>query len=547
MKANLPARRLIPKWRPVATTLKTAEALSIEKRVSELLPADPEELGKAISLWRETQAPGALGEVLSFSVHPELVDIVRDVGREAVRSGAPLGLIQQSLINDLWRGDQAIELVTDPTTDRVVGTHPFQTQINRLRSLLRSNPSNPLALLDYAQLQAALGKTRAAERSILTALSLAPNNRTVLRTAARYYVHADNAGLGHHLIRKHRRTADDPWLLASEIALADAANVDSVFLAKGKRFLLEQKKFSSAHVTELAGVIAYQELRSGNLKKARESQRKALLSPNDNVVAHAVDFENNFGIKLDSPEVLNAISRSSEALVLRAWVEMEPEVVESQSLVWHDQEPFSSRPIQMLSTLLLFRGDSSQAMRWLKAGLLTDPKDRGLLINLAFAQACQSKLSEAGATIRRLRSLYPDAEPFVRATEGLIEYARGNFDLGDQFYDGAMEIFKKRNTPEVATYCRVNQALMAIERTHPKVMEIVEKANQAIRERPSFDSLMLLKTSMRKELPPVRPLELEQRRLSQWVFDPSANTLTNVPGVTAIGAKAIVVLDKGRT
>ena len=543
MKANLPTRRLIPKWRPVAATLVTAEASSIEMREPKGLICDPQELDQAISLWRETQAPGALGEVLSFSVHPDLTDKVRDVGREAILAGAPLSTVQKSLISDLWSGDDALQL---PSSDdfNQSASHPFQAPMKRLRALLKSSPSNALALLDYAQLQAAVGKTRAAERSILTAISLAPNNRTVLRTAARFYVHTGNAAKGHNLVRRHRRTMEDPWLLASEIALADASNVDSVFLAKGRRFLFEQKNFMPAHLTELAGVIATQELRSGNMKKARESQRRALLAPNDNVVAHAVDLEQYFGIKLDTPQVLNAISRSSEALVLRAWVEMEPEVVEKQSLIWHDEEPFSSRPIQMLSTLYLFKGDHVGAARWLKAGLLTDPKDRGLLINLAFSQACQSQLTEATTTIRKLRSLYLDVEPFANATEGLIEYARGNFDLGDQFYQQSINIFQKKSAPHTATYCRVNQALMAIERNHPRMLTIIEQANQALVQNPSLDSQMLLTLKTNLDIPVLKHTELEQRRLNQWVFDPSLNTLTNVSGLTAVGAKSLIILDK---
>ena len=223
---------------------------------------------------------------------------------------------------------------------------------------------------------------------------------------------------------------------------------------------------------------------------------------------------------------------------------MQPDIVEQQSLHWHDEEPFSSRPIQMLSTLYLFKRDHALANRWMNAGSLTDPKDRGLLINLAFTQACQNLLPDAAATIKKLRHLYPNVEPFVKATEGLIEYARGNFELGDRLYEESMTIFQRTRTADVATYCRVTQALMAIDRNHPRATEIIEKANKVIVERPSFNSLMLIKTSAMSALEVSKNVVPEQRRLSQWIFDPNTNTLTNRPGITATGAKGLIVLDK---
>ena len=544
MKANLPLRRLIPKWRPVSATLEKAEAISLEKRKTHPLFGDPEELEKAVKLWRETKAPGALGDVLSFSVHPDLVATVRDIGREAIRSGAKVSNIQNSHIADLGQEESAIQLLPAFGFGDVGIVHPFQAPVRRLRALLRTTPANALALLDYAQLQAALGKREAAEKSIVTALGLSPNNRTVIRTAARFYVHTDDPTKAHYLVRKHCKTAEDPWLMASEIALADVAKVDSVFLSRGKRFLFEQKNLSTSHITELAGVVASQELRSGNLKKARESQRKALLAPNDNVMAQAIELENFFGIALDTPAVLGAISRSSEALVLQAWGDLEPESAEKYLLKWHDEEPFSSRPIQLISTLYLYKGSLELASRWILAGLVTDPKDKGLLINLAFAQARRGLLNESTTTIKKLKHLHPEVEPFVKATEGLISYKRGNFEMGDALYEESLSLFLKGHKPDVATYCRVNQAVMAGEENHPAYEDIVAKAKVAVTEHPSFDALMMIKAAMQPALPLPEVESPQQRRLSHWVFDPNTNSITNVPGVTAIGAKGLIVLDK---
>lgn len=341
------------------------------------------------------------------------------------------------------------------------------------------------------------------------------------------------------------RTPSDPWLMASEIALADVAEVKASFLSKGKRFLLEQTTFSSAHMTELAGAVAAAELVSGNLKRAREAQRKALLSPNDNVIAQAVDQEPAFGIRLDGPQIERALAESSEALVLLAWANVAPDTVETHAQAWHAEEPFSSRPIQMLTTLYVYKGELDQAVRWIRAGLLADPHDSGLLINLAYAQARMGKLAEAEATIRKLRSFGTTAsEPYAKATEGLIAYRQGRFEAGDNLYDAAVALFEQTHRPGSAAYCRLNQALSAVDYQRLRADEIVKRANAVLLAHPTLDSLMLIKIRSELEIDDVQIEHKEKRRLSQWVFDPTTNTLAERPGVTAVGAKPLVILER---
>lgn len=416
--------------------------------------------------------------------------------------------------------------------------------MRRLRYLLRVVPDNPLALLDLAQLQAALGKHRNAERSLRAALGLAPNSRIVLRTIARFLVHANRADEAHRIVRRHERTSNDPWLMASEVALADAAGITGTFLGKAKRLLLDGGAWAPAHITELAGVVAMAELRAGNLKRAREAQRRALQAPNDNVVAQAVEFQTDFGIALNTPPVTRALAVASEARLLQAWATGNPEDAERNALAWHAEEPFSSRPVQLLTALYAYRGQFERATRWAKAGLLTDSEDRGLLVNLAYTYARWGELQKAEDTIRRLRHLHPKtSEPFAKATEGLIAYSRGLFDVGDSCYDHATQLFARAHERAVAAYCRTNQALSALDCEHPRLAEIVGRANELLHRFPSPDSLMLLRTRATAGVSPKAQQPRPLRRLSQWVFDPETNTLTERPSVTSVGASPIVILN----
>lgn len=544
MKSDLPKRRLIPKWRPVAATLLNVESHAVLGKES-LPQGNPEaairDFDDAVALWRETKAPGVLGDVLSFSVDVDLQGRVLAIGKEALASGAKVTLVQSQLIQNLDAGNQIQNIGAPRGLNVGLCHHPFQEPIRRLRSLLRTAPDNALALLDYAQLQAANGKLKAADRSIRTALDLAPNNRIVLRTAARFYVHDGQKQLAHHLIQRHPRTVGDPWLMASEIALADAAGVDAFFLSKGKRFLFEQTRYPIAHLTELSGVVAMSELRSGNLKKAREAQRKALLAPNDNLIAHAIDLQPLFGITLDGPKIAEAISKSNEARVLLAWLKLDPEGVKSSAMQWHSEEPFSSRPIQLLSFIYANQGEHQTAIEWIRVGLMTDHKDQGLLTNLAFVQACMGKIPESRQTLRLMRHLFGQTvEPFIKATEGLIAYTQGHFEVGDTLYDDAVALFESAKHHHIAAYCRVNQARVVVDCGHPKAEDIVKRAGAAFKMAPSLDSSMLLKLWSTPDIQ-VSGQSAEQRLLGQWIFDPHSNTLTHKPGITAVGARAVVL------
>jgi hypothetical protein len=87
------------------------------------------------------------------------------------------------------------------------------------------------------------------------ALGLAPNHRAVLRAAARMLIHLGQTDEAHTLIRRHARTPTDPWLMATEISIAQVLGQTPVFAGKGRRFTRDHAH-QPAYVTELAGAVA---------------------------------------------------------------------------------------------------------------------------------------------------------------------------------------------------------------------------------------------------------------------------------------------------
>ena len=110
------------------------------------------------------------------------------------------------------------------------------------------------------------------------ALQLAPENRHVLRSAARLFVHAHDPERAHDLIRGNAATPYDPWLIAAEIALAAGAERKPKFFKKGIA-VLEEGNRMPRQVTELAGALATTFLVDGYRKRESACFSNAWLIP----------------------------------------------------------------------------------------------------------------------------------------------------------------------------------------------------------------------------------------------------------------------------
>lgn len=534
MKSSLPRRRLIPRWRPVTKTLETSEIESTLNAPTTKLAFDHDLFKDTINAWKTNPTAGHLGDVISFSPDEELRPAIATIVDEAVRQGLAVSDAQKSIFAEVR------EEVMDPDDTHSIGQLAVQSRVSKLRRELLVAPDNVLALLDMAQLQLANGKLQAAKRYLFTALNLAPNGRIVLRTAARFFVHQGEPDRAHSLITHHPATKEDPWLMASEIALAQVAERNSMLLNQARRMLRTSKR-PSRQLAELAGAVANREILEGSFKEARSLLRLALEQPTDNVVAQAMIDGRLIGLKMDEPAILRAVSQSSEAQLLQSWMTGDETASESHALRWHAEEPFSSRPLQFLTTLYSLQGDYARALEWVERGLIADPLDPGLATNLCFTQAAVGDEQAAQATMKRARSLGDlGLEPFLMATEGLIALRRSQFDLARTLYREAENTLAKTGRDSIAALCVAHYAKFASEFGAPEANALLLEAQEKVNKAPTIDGRIMLSRLAKRDVQ--IPIEVEeQRRLSQWVFDPSKNTLTKKLGVTAKGAPAIIV------
>lgn len=539
MSYILSKRRLIPRWRRVSATLELREAQPLGKGKDNKIVADMESLERAISDWRETPTAGHLGDVLSYSVASDCTERIREVTAEALRRGSEATEPQTALMHSLTVGTSDEVAQTDEIGG-ICNPHVRQ-RVQQIRQLLRLNPANPLVLLDFAQLQIASGNARRAERSISSALALSPNNRLVLRTAARFLTHIDEAEKAHRLLARHSRTPADPWLMASEIAVAQVSGRASKFARPGMIYA-NQNKRAHSDISELTGALGGLELSHGNAKKARDLFRLALINPNDNVIAQAITERRVLALDLNQPEQRNAAQSTVEAKALLAWEGLNAGAASINGHGWHAEEPFSSRPLQFLTSLYAATGNYAEVISLAKRGLISDSRDAALMANLGYAYGCVGELEKAESFSKRAASINPAVVGSQTvATLGLVAMKRGNFAAADELYQSALRSFGSSNDRVMQAICYAYYARTAFDTDHPEVEKIAKEAVEAYKRASSADAAIVLQQLKQTIEAPV--LEDPVRRLGQWVFDPVRNEVVHKRGVTQPGAPLLLIKD----
>ncbi|MDA1329768.1 MAG: hypothetical protein O3B43_01705 [Chloroflexi bacterium] len=271
-------------------------------------------------------------------------------------------------------------------------------------------------------------------------MKLDPTNRFVLRSASRLFAHLDDPERANILLSKSSGVLSDPWLTAAEIATAGLAGRRSQNIKSGLR-LVNSGKFSSLAISELASAVATEELFSGATAKSRKLFKQSLIHPTDNTVAQAEWAKSrfpNFAINNDVFEV----PRAFEANALREYHVGNWEEALTHITDWHRDEPFSSQPAIMGSYLAsIALEDYEFAASIAREGRKANKEDKTLANNLAFALINQNKLKLAEEVLGEVSRPAEDIQEEVAllATEGLLEFRKGNIERGTFLYHAAIE------------------------------------------------------------------------------------------------------------
>lgn len=465
LRQGKPDRRILPRWRGSKNAVSHSEFNSLKPQAKVKVDS-----GKLID-----ESLQAFEKFKSVGTAAELISISQVSGKHARAEPAvsfvlshqdivPASLL--SLAKSIREDGKNPAVRVDPAHDDT------NVSVALTRHLLRLKPDNPVLWSDMARHYASEGDKKQAVRCMKTALALAPNHRWMLRTAARFLVHQDDASAAHKLIANHPRTKYDPWLIAAELACAQVAARPPRFW-KQANDVLKWEHFAPLHTSELATAVAMMELEVGERKKARKLVQKALVVPTENTLAQVFWAQENRHLN-DAIALDQLVKSSTDAYEAKYRLSMgKGEFTKALEAAnsWRNDEPFAARPCFEIAFVSAVLDDHDLTLKMARRVKRIDGKsDPTFDLNTIFARLSSGRLhpeSDANeldgikSSLFRMAGLEKHGYHAL-ANLGLLHYRFGDPDLGRQSYKQAIEMAIKSQQFESAAMAGVFAAREAI-------------------------------------------------------------------------------------
>ena len=443
-------RQVVPRWRLFGETLTRGELTPITTERERTFTQD--DVAGQLRDWRDNPSLSVAADLVSVAFTLGLREVASDAAQYILERGRSIPAAQS--IASLYLGSreliipQSTSLVTpvNDTSERWLITNQDRVhfmEIHNIRMKLGEYPRNPIAWCNLALHYSSLGQIPQAQRAIEIAIRLAPNNRFVLRSASRFFLHIGEQTMAHDLLTRSPLVRKDPWILSAEIATADALKKTSANMKQAKAFL-DGSRFKDQQISELASAVGTIECKSGNSKIGRKRILVSLKDPTENAIAQAVWVSRNLHEAISVPMG----DKSPEAAAWRATEAGEWQVSLDQAASWQDDQPFSSRPAIHGSFIasVAFE-DFSNGQLLAETGLRRDSEDPLLLNNCAFAAAMNGDVELADRCLKQMQKidLGLGSKIALLATSGLVAFRKGMPDLGRPLYKAAILLARSRN------------------------------------------------------------------------------------------------------
>jgi tetratricopeptide (TPR) repeat protein len=435
MSATKPGedRQVVPRWRTFRSTLSTRELHSTSPKPAKLPTPELDRLRAEFKAEKNLYvAADLLGALITNRI---LGDEVDEVSEYISASGRAPHLLGQSIA--LRRANSSDTASLDSEVNSLSVKETARADVARIRRIIKDQPRNAVARVDLALAHAILGNVSRAAREINTALALAPDNRFVLRSASRFFVHVDEPEKAHWILSISSRTQADPWLLSAELSTGQLAFGTSNNSRLARELLVSQR-FSAHALSELASEVATGELLRGSDRKARKFFAQSLLEPNENAVAQAAWASDNKSLQVSSHDL--TVDRGYEARAITWAQNSRWKEATDESEKWQLDQPFDLRAA-MFGSYYASMGaqDYERSLSIAGLGLSTHPTDPMLHNNAAFALANLGRTEEARTHLAFLPGQEDEDFPVFLATEGLIAFRDGEEQRGRWAYRTAVE------------------------------------------------------------------------------------------------------------
>ncbi|MCW5613188.1 MAG: hypothetical protein KIS83_21325 [Rubrivivax sp.] len=460
----------------------------------------------------------------SVPVAAELMFIASAANNHAAaKRAAQLIISHRDQIGSRQLVRSAQQVLEAPSTERIESTS--KDFVRHARSLLAIDFANPVLLIDTARELTVMRQGPAALRYVRAAVALAPKSRFVIRSAARYYLHIGDHEVAHHVLRRSPLIESDPWVQASEIAVATVRGHTSGLAKQVIRQLSDALRVGP-EASELASAVGTVELLSGSNKIAKALFRHALSHPNDNSLAQAEWAATKLRLVVDQHALQTPMS--FEANSHNAYRHQRIEEAIRYAVMWAKDEPFGSRPMNAQCYLLSLEGRYAEALAAANAAKELDDRDVGLAMNLLFSKIQAGDLDDAMEDfllLGRNDELKKYATHYL-ANAGALAYALGDFEYGRQLYERAIRSARVRSEASSEALARAFYARIAAGAGDPQAPAIVHEAAEAVPRLPSVGAIYvvqgLVNSAKRDNLHAVAMSRVASRK---WNWDAISNTL----------------------
>lgn len=434
-------RQVLPRWYPFETACTLGIIQSIRPRSRTKITSETEFNDKTIE-WQEkktfTSAVDLVGlaMIIGQASAVEAIDAAKFILRED-KVSSRLSKEMASSIVHASSVKYKIEAETNLESSNI------RCYIVRLKKRVRQFPRDSIAWADLSFFYALFGLEDKSEHCMDIAVLLAPDNRYILRSAARCYIHLNKPEKALYNLRRSTLSKIDPWVISAEVAISETIEEKSELIKAG-RTLVGDTELTPWSINELAAALSTVEATHGSHRKSKKLILKALIEPSENTVAQAEWLSQRFGHEVVRPE--KEIIALFEADARSSYKAGEFKKSLEYAKRWFNFQPFSSRPAEMASYIALTcLRDENEALRIIESAEIHLADSFVLKNNKAFSLASLNRVEEAEVVLEQInRNDLDESETYVNfATNGLLQFRMKDPESGRALYEKAILGFKK--------------------------------------------------------------------------------------------------------
>lgn len=500
-------RRVIPNWRSFGNTVALGELDTFKQKV----PAqdNPFQINEYIIDFNLNKTIVHASELLSAAISNNvLTQEVISAAEFILKNSSKASRLQILLANQILNPEDVQKKYTECNNDDKLLKF-FENQNDRIRKkihdtkkTLQHYSQNPILYVELSRYYSIAGEETKSINAMKIAMHLAQENRFVLRSATRLFVHYHTEEKNYleyiqRILAKSPFVSYDPWIMSAEISISNMLKRNSKFIKKGVE-LIASKNYSPFSYTELASNIGTIEMQNGGHKKSRQFFKQSLVAPNDNTLAQiewASRHDKMLEISLDTYDT----KKKFEALTFDTYYKGQFEQTLSHCIHWFFDQPYSKHPALFGSNIAATHvKDQAKAIALVKAGLMSHPNDPALINNYAYSLSLDDRPDEALIELDKIRhssNVPEETKVCLKATRGLALFRtriEQNIEEGRKLYKEALEDakeIKNQNLMCVALLNYSREELLYDQHNAAEVLKLVDLIPKNIIENPAIKYL----------------------------------------------------------